>query len=340
MTQHAIIGCGRVAPNHVDGFSRVARWKVAVACDLTDDVHEFARVHAIPRATTCAAEVFADPMITSVSVTVDHAGHADVVEAALDAGKCVLVEKPFGLEPARARALVDLAEARGLTLSVVSQHRYDPVVLAVKRWLGRGLLGKVISVNASLCARREASYYTGSYWRGTLKGEGGSALVNQGYHCLDTVRWLCGDLVVRSASARTVALGQVIETEDTICGLLATGDGASVLLAVTVASATEWRTRIEVVGTAGSVLFDIDHPSRLHGWEGPPELVAAAEAESRRSMLDAPPGPAYYGVSHRRQIADYCRAVDTGERMLFSPADSVETLETISELYACAEAAK
>ncbi|GIG41806.1 Gfo/Idh/MocA family protein [Cellulomonas phragmiteti] len=340
MTRHAIIGCGRVAANHVDGFGRVDGWQVTTACDRTDDVHAFARAHGIPRATQDVGEVLADAAVTSVSVAVDHATHATIVEAALGAGKHVLVEKPFGLDPARARQLAGLAAAQGLTLSVVSQHRYDPVVLAVRDWLARGLLGEVVCVTASLQAHREPEYYTGSYWRGTLRGEGGSALVNQGYHCLDTVRWLVGDLTVRSASWRTVALGDVIETEDTISALLATTGGAPVTLSVTVASPTQWCTRIEVVGTAGSVAFDIDHPGRLLRWEGPPALDAEATAESRRSLDADPPGPAYYGVSHRRQIADFCDAVATGRSMLFTPTESLGTLETITALYAHAGGAR
>lgn len=335
---HAIIGCGRVAPNHVDGFSRVPGWAVTVACDPGDHVEAFAREHGIPRVTRHVGDVLADDGVRSVSVAVDHASHAPLVEEALRAGKHVLVEKPFGLDPVASRRLSELATSHGLTLSAVSQHRYDPVVVGVRDWLARGLLGELVYVSASLQARREADYYVDSYWRGRLGGEGGSALINQGYHCLDAVRWLCGDLDVQAAAARTVALGSAIETEDTLCGLLTTRHGVPVTLAVTVASSSVWRTRIEVVGTEGTVTFDLDHPGRLHHWSGSAELVTLAEAESRRSLEEEPPGAAYYGVSHRRQIADFCRSVTTGAPMRFDAAESVGTLETVLGLYARATA--
>ncbi|GED10737.1 Gfo/Idh/MocA family protein [Cellulosimicrobium cellulans] len=334
MTNHAIIGCGRVAPNHVHGFGEVDGWSVSTVCDTVPGrAREFAAQHGVPVATDDVDQVLDDGAVTSVSITTGHGRHAELVEAALLAGKHVLVEKPFGLSPDTARALVDLARSRGLVLSSVSQHRYDPVVLAVREWIALGLLGEITFVTATLQARRTRDYYESSDWRGTHGGEGGSALINQGFHCLDTVRWLCGDLAPQAAVTRTVALGDVIETEDTLCGLLTTRGGAPVLLSVTVASSVEWRTRIEVVGTDGSVTFDLDHPGRLHFWSGSRELHVRAEAERDRRAVEEPVGVSYYGVSHNRQIADFCASVGSGHPMLVDVSDSVGTLESITGLY-------
>jgi predicted dehydrogenase len=322
-----------VAANHVDGFGRVAGWSIATACDREPHVADFAREHGIPRSTRDAGAVLADESLASVSIAVDHAQHGELVERALRAGKHVLVEKPLCLDGAQARRLVDLAADRGLVLSVVAQHRYDPLVLAVRRWVRDGVLGSLVYVSLALNARRPADYYTGSYWRGTQAGEGGSALVNQGYHCLDTARWLCGDLTVVGALASARVLGHLIETEDTFCGLLSAG-GVPVTLTVTVASSEEWRTRIEVVGDRGGVTFDLDHPGRLRHWAGTPELVRLAGRENERGLAEEPPGVAYYGISHRRQIADFCRAVATGGPMLTGAADAADTLDTMLALYA------
>jgi UDP-N-acetyl-2-amino-2-deoxyglucuronate dehydrogenase len=333
--RHAIIGCGRVAANHVDGFKRVSGWAIAAACDLQDHVASFAREHGIPRAARNEDEILLDPSIHSVTISVDHRQHARLVEKALGSGKHVLVEKPLCLDPAEGHRLIALAEERNLVLSVVAQHRYDPVVEAMDEWITKGLLGSLVFVRATLQAHRPASYYASSYWRGSLAGEGGSALINQGYHCLDVVRHLCGDLDTVAALGRTVGLGSVIETEDTLAALLS-ASGVPVLLGITVASFTEWCTRIEVVGRDGSVTFDLDHPGRLHHWMGTAELISAAERENARTLAEEPPGISYYGISHRRQIADFCRAVAEGTPMRFGPRDALATLETISALYAAA----
>ncbi|MFL6145126.1 MAG: Gfo/Idh/MocA family protein [Labedaea sp.] len=309
--RHAIIGCGRVAPNHVDGF-RAAGWELRWACDRDPDVAAtFAGRHAIPRVTASIVDVLADPEVTSVSIAVDHAQHAALADQALRAGKHVLVEKPLALTARDGERLVELAGQRGLILSVVSQHRYDPVVVAVRERLREGLLGRLLYVRSSLEARRENSYYESSYWRGTWAGEGGSALVNQGYHGLDVTRFLCGELQVLAAVAGRAALGEVIETEDTLSALLVAG-GTPVTLNVTVGSTTTWRTRLELVGTAGTITFDLDHPGTIHRATGNPELERWAALEQARQVREEPPGVDYYGVSHRRQIADFVAAVRDG----------------------------
>jgi predicted dehydrogenase len=336
---HAIIGCGRVAPNHVDGFGQLPNVRVSWACDRDGArAAAFAAEHGIPDATDSVAEVLADRAVQSVSIAVDHAQHAELVGAALNAGKHVLVEKPLALDYREGHDLVAHAEQAGLVLSVVSQHRYDPLVVAIGSWVRDGLLGDVVSASVNLQCGRTASYYGDSYWRGTWAGEGGSALVNQGYHALDVVRWLCDDLeVLGSAIGRTAPRGQM-ETEDTLAALLRSPRGVLVTYSVTVASAITWRTRISLVGTGGSVLFDLDHPGTIHHVAGGPDLLHAVDLERTRSECEEPTGIDYYGVSHRRQIADFCATVAGGKSMVADGRAGLDTLQLIGDLYRMAGA--
>ncbi|MGI5506229.1 Gfo/Idh/MocA family protein [Lentzea sp. CA-135723] len=330
---HAVIGCGRVAPNHLDAFTAVPDTSVTWACD-----RDLAAARALAagtgiRVTTDLAEVLADPEVTSVSVVVDHAQHAEIASAALRAGKHVLVEKPLAMTVAEGADLVALAERSDRVLSTVSQHRYDPVVLAVREWLAAGLLGDLVSGSVTLQCGRTEDYYRDSYWRGTWRGEGGSALVNQGYHALDVVDWLCGGLSVVGAATGTTALREVMETEDTLAAVLRGTSGTLVTYSVTVATAVPWRTRITLIGTAGTVVFDLDHPGTLHFVEGGPDLLARAEELRGRVIEEPPAGIGYYGVSHRLQVADFCAAVRHRRPMLADAAAGLGTLRLLRELY-------
>src|SRR6266536_1276854 len=147
---HAIIGCGRVAPNHVEGFRSLGNGELRWACDRdSDTAKSFAAANDIPNATSSVADVLADREVLSVSVAVDHAQHAPLVDEALRAGKHVLVEKPMALSRREAERLVELAADKGLVLSVVSQHRYDPLVGTVRRWLDDELLGRLLYAQIS-----------------------------------------------------------------------------------------------------------------------------------------------------------------------------------------------
>lgn len=331
---HAVIGCGRVAPNHVDGFSALPGVEVRWACDRDREAAEsLAGAHGLPRVTTDVAEVLADPDVDSVSIATGHATHHGLVSAALAAGKHVLVEKPLALSVEDGAALTSLAERTGRVLSVVSQHRYDRVVTAVQDWIGAGLLGDLVSGVVSLQCGRDDAYYAGSDWRGTYRGEGGSALVNQGYHALDVTRWLAGGFEVLGAATGHTAPRGGMETEDTLAALLRTPRGALVTYQVTVASSITWRTRVELIGTGGSVLFDLDHPGTLHVAEGNDELRAAAAEFTSAEVEQAPPGIGYYGISHRSQIADFAAAVRDGRPMIADDRAGLETLVLLQDIY-------
>ena len=339
---HGIIGCGQVAVNHVDGFRAVPDCEVRWACDRDGArLAAFVDAHGMPRSTDSHRDVLADREITSVSVGVDHAQHATLAAAALQAGKDVLVEKPLALSLADGAHLCRLADERGRVLGVVAQHRHDPLIAAVKRWVEHGLLGDLVLLAAVLQCRREPAYYRSSYWRGTWDSEGGSVLINQAYHCVDLLRWLGGAVVGAKASMATRGLAGVVETEDTFCGVLELAGGALATVAATLVSSVFMRTRIDLVGTRGSVTFDLDHPDRLHFSHGTPELRREVEAVLAARAKEPPPpdGLDVYTVSHRRQVADFCDAVRERRRPLVDGAEGLATLEAIESLYRAGRAA-
>ena len=85
-----------------------------------------------------------DPEAVLVATTLD--GHVPVARAALEAGRHVLVEKPFAPSLAEARALVDLADERGRLLMVSQNYRFFPAVRAVVELVRSGRLGALNEV--------------------------------------------------------------------------------------------------------------------------------------------------------------------------------------------------
>jgi predicted dehydrogenase len=85
-----------------------------------------------------------DPDLVLVVTTL--AAHVPVVRTALEAGKHVLVEKPFAPSMAEARALVDLADERGRLLMVSQNYRFYPAVRAVVELVRSGRLGRLHAV--------------------------------------------------------------------------------------------------------------------------------------------------------------------------------------------------
>jgi predicted dehydrogenase len=91
------------------------------------------------------ATALADPDIDLVVIATPDALHAEQAEAALNAGKAVVVDKPFALSLADARRVVDLAEDKGLFLSVFQNRRWDADFLALKADIASGRLGRIVT---------------------------------------------------------------------------------------------------------------------------------------------------------------------------------------------------
>ncbi|CAL1689946.1 putative oxidoreductase YdgJ [Brevundimonas subvibrioides] len=128
----------------------------------------------------------ADPAIGLVVIATPDPLHADQAEAALRAGKAVVVDKPFALTLADARRLVDLAKARGLLLSVFQNRRWDADFLSLRAEIASGRLGRVVTFESRFDRYRPV---VRDRWR---EAEGAGVWFDLGPHLVDQALVLFG----------------------------------------------------------------------------------------------------------------------------------------------------
>src|SRR5207249_2248070 len=118
-----------------------------------------------------------------------------------------------------------------------------------------GRFGEIALADVYIKWFRSQEYYASGGWRGTLRYDGGGALMNQGVHGVDLVQWLMGGVeTVRGFIATRAHVG--IEVEDVAVASLRFKCGA---LGVIEASTAAWpgeRLRIEISGSEGSVILE------------------------------------------------------------------------------------
>ncbi len=102
----------------------------------------------------------------------------------------ILIEKPFVLKIAHAKALIKLSKNKKLKCWVVFQNRFNLAIQKLKRDLKRGILGKVFFIDCSLIWSRDKRYYSSS-WKGKYKSDGG-VLANQAIHLIDALVYIFG----------------------------------------------------------------------------------------------------------------------------------------------------
>lgn len=128
-----------------------------------------------------------DPDIELVVVnTPDHL-HMDMATRAMEAGKHVVVEKPFTLKTSEAELLIDLASRKGVMLSVYHNRRWDGVYLTVQEVIRSGKLGRLVDFEVHFDRFRN---YVKESWKDQANGTG--TLYNLGSHLVDQALNLFG----------------------------------------------------------------------------------------------------------------------------------------------------
>ncbi len=263
-----------------------------------------------------------------VCVCVPSGLHARIGVQAAQAGKHLVVEKPIDVSLEAADRLIDAARAAGVTMTVISQHRFDPGLIEVKRLLNERALGRLVLGEASTKWYRTQAYYDSAAWRGTYAMDGGS-LMNQGVHYVDLLRWCLGPAAEVTAVCTTQA--HEIEVEDTTLAMVRFASGAVGTIMSSTAAFPGFPQRLEITGTQGTVTVQ---DGQLTGRA----LVTDAGVESPAGPGGAGPSaaadPAALEVaSHAAQLADLLAAVDTGRQPAVSGRDGRDALEIVLAAY-------
>lgn len=134
-------------------------------------------------------ELLADKDIELVIVNTPDSTHYEYAKMALEAGKHVIVEKPFTTDTAQAEELITLAKTKGLMLSVYQNRRWDADFLTVKEIINKGLLGRLVEFESTFARYR--NFIKPDTWKETGTA-GGGMTYNLGSHLIDQAIQLFG----------------------------------------------------------------------------------------------------------------------------------------------------
>ncbi|HSV16282.1 MAG TPA: Gfo/Idh/MocA family oxidoreductase [Tepidisphaeraceae bacterium] len=349
-----IVGCGAIGPTHAGAIQQIDDADlVAVADTVADRARAMADKFGSPKVYADQHEVFADPNVDVVCLCTPSGMHADGAVAALRAGKHVIVEKPMEISLEACDRMIAAERESGRTLTVISQHRFDPASMLVKQLIDGGKLGKIILATAEVKWWRTQKYYDSGEWRGTWKFDGGGALMNQGVHTVDLLQWLTGGVASVFGQVRTSAHDR-IEVEDIATASLTFRSGAVGTIVASTAAYDGLPVRIDIFGTDGSAILEGDRLKLVTLKTG--ETYASEEAAAHALSVakggtasvrdeaahrEAAAGQGQvWGDAHRAQIQDFIRAIRTGGKPLIDARSGRDPVEIILSVYESARSGK
>ncbi|MFY1588251.1 Gfo/Idh/MocA family protein [Micromonospora sp. WMMD734] len=149
MTRWGILSTGHIAGRFAEDLRLVPGAElVAVGSRTIGSAEEFAGRYGADRAHGSWAELAADDGLDAIYVATPHAAHHEAARICLEAGRAVLLEKPFTLDLATSTELVELARARGVFLMEAMWMRCNPLILRLVELVRAGAIGEVTSVRA------------------------------------------------------------------------------------------------------------------------------------------------------------------------------------------------
>ncbi|WP_416058251.1 Gfo/Idh/MocA family protein [Stenotrophomonas maltophilia] len=335
----AIVGTGMIAAVHRRAALLAGADVRGVAASSPQRAQEVAQAWNVPRAYRDIEEVIADPQVQVVHVCTPNHLHRAMAQAALQAGKHVVCEKPLATTLADAQALAELAASTGLIATVPFVYRYHPVVREARARIAAGDIGPLHLIHGSYLQDWLLDPASNNWRVDPALGGTSRVFADIGSHWCDLVEWVSGQRFAEVSAAFATVIAergaegaesfstpsaggtmQPVTSEDVAAALFRTGAGTLASLTVSQVSAGRHnRLWFEIDGAKASVAFNQEDAERL--WIGRPDQreetfvrgPGAGSAEQRRLSV-LPPGHAQgYGHCFEAFVADSYRAIE-GER--------------------------
>jgi predicted dehydrogenase len=322
----AVVGCGSIADFHLQAIREIENARLVGVSSRSEQSARRIGEREACEWTTDYREMLQHPEVDIVCLTTSSGTHGTIGLDVLEAGKHLLVEKPIAMSAKEAEHMIKTAEKKGLTLSVVSQRRFEEQHQIAKRVLANGGLGKLLLAEAACPFFRTQDYYESSEWRGTLAEDGG-ALMNQGIHTIDLLLWMAGP--VRSVFGKTATMTHRMEAEDMGVAMLTFENGAFGTFLASTSIRPGFEPSLNFYGEKGSIKIE---GMRIVHWTVPdvPMPSLAEEGFGGGGVADPRAIPTQY---HKLQIIDFLHAISEGRKPAVTGVEGQQAVRLVEAIY-------
>lgn len=293
-------------------------------CKAYDDLNQF----------------LASDKINIVTIATPSGAHMEPAIAAARAKKHIICEKPLEVTPTRIQKMITAAEQENVVLSGIFNRRFNPAVEQLKSAIDSGRFGRLTLCDAQIKWYRSQAYYDSAKWRGTMKLDGGGALMNQAIHTIDLLIYLVGN-VKRVSASIALLTHENIEVEDTAVAILEFENGArgTIQAATSCWSSTGHPAEVQLCGSQGSVFLS-DEAFRV--WDFKEEdnqdiYVKENLMQTSQNGLGANDPNAINFIGHQRNFENVVDSIKHNKTPLVSGMEAMKSVQLITAIYQSAK---
>ena len=326
----AIVGSAFVSSLHAEAFREVPEAEIVAACSpRKDHVECFARKWKIPSAVTDYRKLMDMKDVDMVVVGIPNDLHREVVVAAAQAGKHVILEKPIAHTLEDADAMIAACKEHDVKLMYAETICFSPKYVRARQLVAENAIG-------DLYMAKQGEKHSGPHsdWFYDVARSGGGALMDMGCHGIEWARWMFGKPKVKSVAAHCQLVYHKGRTkgDDNSVVILEFENGAIAVIEDSWARHGGMDDRVELYGTQGVIYCDLLRGSAMETYSSKGYGYAVEKAEGTKGWtFTVFEEPYLYGFHH--EMRHFIRCVLRDEQPVESGEDGRATLEIIYAAY-------
>ncbi len=330
--KYALIGCGRISPNHF-AAAQNNNLEIVGICDIVNDnMDDKALKFKLPD--TVKKYIDYQEMLEKekpelVAICTESGKHASIALDCIEAGCNCIIEKPIALSIKDADAIINASIKHHVKVCACHQNRFNKSVQIIREAIDMNRFGKLFYGTAHIRWCRDHEYYDRASWRGTWEQDGG-ALMNQCIHNIDLLRWMMGGEIEEVVGMTDRLNHKYIEAEDFGIALVHFKNGSyGVIEGTTDVYPKNLEETLYIFGEKGTIKAGGQSVNVIEEWRFS-DLLDDPEAVKAR-FHENPPN--VYGYGHTPLYADMIHAIEQDRQPYVTAMEGKKALELVLAIY-------
>ncbi|MDD7347307.1 MAG: Gfo/Idh/MocA family oxidoreductase [Clostridiales bacterium] len=331
--KYALIGCGRIATNHLKAAINNNLDIVAVCDIISKKTNELLSKHGLEGDDKIHRYVDYKEMIKEekpelVSIATESGNHAEIALFCIDNGVNLIIEKPMAMSIGDADRIIAASEQKGVKVSACHQNRFNVAIQELRKALEKGRFGKLSHGSIHVRWNRDHGYYDQAPWRGTWAQDGG-ALMNQCIHGIDLLRWMMGDEIEEVYGATRQQFHDYLEAEDLGMAVVKFKNGAiGTIEGTTNVYPKNLEETLYIFGEDGTVKIGGTSTNNIDVWD----FADETEKDRKNKGLQEETSNVY-GNGHTSLFADVIDAIKNDRKPYVDAYAGRNALELVLAIY-------